>query len=42
MLKCFRGEDVACRYGGDEFTIILLESSLTDTRQRAEKLRQGY
>jgi diguanylate cyclase (GGDEF)-like protein len=42
MLKCFRGEDVACRYGGDEFIVILLESSLTDTRQRAEELRHGY
>jgi diguanylate cyclase (GGDEF)-like protein len=42
MLKCFRGEDVACRYGGDEFTVILLESSLTDIWQRAEELRQGY
>lgn len=42
MLKCFRGEDVTCRYGGDEFTIILPESSLADTRQRAEELHQGY
>jgi len=41
MLKGFRGEGVACRYGGDEFTVILLESSFTDTWQRAEELRHG-
>jgi diguanylate cyclase (GGDEF)-like protein/PAS domain S-box-containing protein len=34
-----RGEDVACRYGGEEFTLILPEASLEVTRQRAEHLR---
>ncbi len=38
----FRGEDVACRYGGDEFMVILPESSLTDTIQRAEQLRSAW
>nr|MDQ2732968.1 diguanylate cyclase [Armatimonadota bacterium] len=33
-----RGEDVACRYGGEEFTIILPAASLEDTLQRAERL----
>jgi len=34
-----RGEDIACRYGGEEFTLILLEASAEDTEQRALLLR---
>jgi diguanylate cyclase (GGDEF)-like protein/PAS domain S-box-containing protein len=34
-----RGEDVACRYGGEEFMLILPEASLAVTRERAEHLR---
>ena len=41
LLKLFRGEDVACRYGGDEFTIILPEASLPDVWRRAEELREA-
>ncbi len=40
MKKIFRGEDVACRYGGDEFMVILPEASLSDVWQRAEHLRE--
>jgi len=36
----FRGSDVACRYGGEEFLIILPETSLEDTFKRAEALRE--
>jgi len=32
----FRGSDIACRYGGEEFLIILPESSPEDTFKRAE------
>ncbi len=35
-----RGEDIACRYGGEEFVYVLPESSLADTQNRAEQLRQ--
>jgi diguanylate cyclase (GGDEF)-like protein/PAS domain S-box-containing protein len=35
-----RAEDIACRYGGEEFTLILLEASAEDTRDRAMLLRQ--
>jgi diguanylate cyclase (GGDEF)-like protein len=33
-----RGEDIACRYGGEEFMLILPEAPLDATRARAEKL----
>jgi len=36
-----RGDDVACRYGGEEFTIIMPGASLEEGRQRAEFLRVG-
>ena len=36
-----RGEDIACRYGGEEFTLILPDADLEQTRERAEQLRQG-
>lgn len=35
-----RQEDVACRYGGEEFTLILPRASLDVTRKRAEAIRQ--
>jgi diguanylate cyclase (GGDEF)-like protein len=35
-----RGEDIACRFGGEEFVIILPKASLEDTKRRAEKIRQ--
>lgn len=35
-----RGEDIVCRYGGDEFTIIMPGASLETIKQRAEQLRQ--
>src|SRR6266403_2187503 len=36
-----RGEDIACRVGGEEFLLILPDTSLDVTRQRAEKLREA-
>jgi len=38
MLSSIRGTDVACRYGGEEFTIFLPEASPEDTYKRAEDL----
>jgi diguanylate cyclase (GGDEF)-like protein len=35
----FRGDDVVCRYGGEEFAIILPESNATNAARRADLLR---
>jgi diguanylate cyclase (GGDEF)-like protein len=35
-----RGSDIACRYGGEEFTLILPEASMTVAVARMEELRQ--
>lgn len=36
----FRGSDIACRYGGEEFLVILPESSKGDTIKRSNTLRE--
>jgi diguanylate cyclase (GGDEF)-like protein/PAS domain S-box-containing protein len=36
-----RGEDIACRYGGEELTLILPDVTLDEARQRADDLRRG-
>jgi diguanylate cyclase (GGDEF)-like protein/PAS domain S-box-containing protein len=41
FLRYFRSEDIACRYGGEEFNIILPECSLASAEERAEGLRQA-
>jgi len=38
LFEHFRGEDIACRYGGDEFVVVLLDASPEKTRERAELL----
>jgi len=39
MLKsCSRGEDVACRYGGEEFVVIMPGADLKSGERRAEEL----
>ena len=36
LLRQVRGEDIACRYGGDEFVLILPDAAREVTRERAE------
>lgn len=36
-----RGSDIACRYGGEEFILVLPEASLSIARQRGELLREA-
>jgi diguanylate cyclase (GGDEF)-like protein/PAS domain S-box-containing protein len=35
----FRGSDILCRYGGEEFALVLPDSSLNDAETRADDLR---
>jgi diguanylate cyclase (GGDEF)-like protein len=36
-----RSDDIPCRYGGEEFTLILPEISMENARARAETIREG-
>lgn len=36
-----RGEDIACRYGGEEFLLVLPGANIEQARQRAEFIRQS-
>jgi diguanylate cyclase (GGDEF)-like protein len=39
LKSTFRGEDVACRLGGEEFVVLLIDASLEAASLRAEQLR---
>ncbi len=40
LLGHTRGEDIACRIGGEEFAVVLPDASLEETYQRADTLRK--
>jgi diguanylate cyclase (GGDEF)-like protein len=37
--KHLRKSDISCRYGGDEFVLVMPDSSIADTQQRVEQIR---
>ena len=39
LTRCFRGSDTACRYGGEEFALLLPDAGLEGARSKAEELR---
>lgn len=40
LRKSLRGSDLACRFGGEELTLIMPETSLEDARAKCEALRE--
>ena len=38
--ESIRESDIACRYGGEEFAVLMPESNIEDTFKRADKLRE--
>jgi diguanylate cyclase (GGDEF)-like protein len=42
LRKNARTEDIPCRYGGEEFLLVLPNMSLADARVRAEQLREKF
>lgn len=41
MLSLARGEDILCRYGGEEFVLVMADASPATVRERAERIRRG-
>lgn len=42
MRECLRGEDVACRFGGEEFLIVLTDTPIETAGARADLLRERF
>lgn len=40
LMRNFRGNDICCRYGGEEFIIIMVDSNLINAVPRLEHIRQ--
>jgi diguanylate cyclase (GGDEF)-like protein len=41
LILAARGEDLVCRYGGEEFVLVMSQTSHNTVLHRAENLRQG-
>lgn len=41
MLSLARGEDILCRYGGEEFVLVMANALPETVRERAERIRSG-
>ena len=41
LLANTRAEDIVCRYGGEEFIVVMLEATVDDAQLRAQQVREG-
>ena len=41
LMSVARGEDIVCRYGGEEFVLVMAQTPREIIRERAEKIRRG-
>ncbi len=41
LLSVARGEDIVCRYGGEEFVLVMAQTPHETIRDRAEEIRRG-
>ncbi|NPV84579.1 MAG: diguanylate cyclase [Anaerolineae bacterium] len=42
LQSCVRSEDIACRYGGDEFVLVLTGASLEASLTKADQILKGF
>ena len=42
LVESIRQGDIACRYGGEEFLIVMVSTHETDVERRAEKIRHDF
>jgi diguanylate cyclase (GGDEF)-like protein len=42
LLECFRMEDIVCRYGGDEFVVVMPGTGAAPACERAERIRSTF
>ncbi len=42
LIQTLREEDIACRYGGEEFVVILHNAEITAAMEAAERIRAGF
>jgi diguanylate cyclase (GGDEF)-like protein len=42
LLAKTRGDDIACRYGGEEFIVVFPGARLKDAKRRADQIRQNF